>query len=278
MVFQLGSTEGVPRRRDPVLTMDAGEPHRLASVSLIVAVPSRARAVPEVRFVDVDQLLFHAGRQTTYVQQTLGVSPGMPQWQGRDMPLPAFALPFTPELPVTTARLCLRAFSHDDFAALLAFHSLPDAVRYVPFEPRTPESMSAALDSKVAGSLLQREGDHLDLAVTTHDGLLVGDLVLILRAEQDQTVEVGYLFDPAHGGQGYATEAVRALLGMAFGQLGARRAVARIDVRNLPSRRLCERLGLRQEAHLIENEWVKEELTSEVDYALLAREWDAQQR
>jgi RimJ/RimL family protein N-acetyltransferase len=99
--------------------------------------------------------------------------------------------------------------------------------------------------------------------------------VLALRSVEHETLEVGYIFSPAHGGRGYATEAVRALLDLAFGAFGARRVVARVDARNAPSRQLLERLGVRLEAHLVENEWFKGELTSEVDYAVLAREWAA---
>jgi RimJ/RimL family protein N-acetyltransferase len=67
---------------------------------------------------------------------------------------------------------------------------------------------------------------------------------------------------------------VRALLDLAFGPLGARRVVARVDERNVRSCALLEHLGLRREVHLVKNEWVKGELTSEVDYAILAREWE----
>lgn len=95
----------------------------------------------------------------------------------------------------------------------------------------------------------------------------------MLRSVEHQTLEVGYLFSPAHTGRGYATEAVRALLDVAFRHVGARRVVARVDARNGRSCALLERLGLRREAHLVENEWVKGELTSEVDYAVLGREW-----
>jgi RimJ/RimL family protein N-acetyltransferase len=49
--------------------------------------------------------------------------------------------------------------------------------------------------------------------------------------------------------------------------------IARVDERNARSRALLERLGARLEAQLVENEWIKGELTSEVDYAVLAREW-----
>jgi RimJ/RimL family protein N-acetyltransferase len=49
--------------------------------------------------------------------------------------------------------------------------------------------------------------------------------------------------------------------------------VARVDARNVASQRVARRLGLREEAHLVSNEWFKGEWTSEVDYALLGHEW-----
>ena len=181
-----------------------------------------------------------------------------------------------PELPLRTRRLLLRPFRPDDLEPLLVFHSDPEAVRYVPFPPRDRAAVAAVLERKMANTALRRDGDLLELAVTlADDGTLVGDALLALRSVEHQTLEVGYIFAPAHGGRGYATEAVRALLALAFERLGARRVVARVDARNGPSRRLLERLGLRLEAHLVENEWFKGELTSETDYAMLAREWAA---
>jgi RimJ/RimL family protein N-acetyltransferase len=182
-------------------------------------------------------------------------------------------LPFSPVLPVRTERLLLREFRADDFDALLPFHADPGNVLYVPFEARTPEQMQTALEKKIAGTTLAGAGDHLDLAVTLHDGTVVGDLVVMLHAVEHGTVEVGWIFDPAHSGRGYATEAVRAMLDLVFTGLQARRAVARVDARNTASLRLCERVGMRQEAHLIENEVFKGELSSELDFGLLSREW-----
>lgn len=172
-----------------------------------------------------------------------------------------------------TERLTLREFRPTDYDALMAFHSDPGNVLYVPFEARTPESMRVALERKVSGTALAADGDHLDLAVLLHEGTLVGDLVVFLHSVEHGNVEVGWIFDPAHGGRGYATEAVRALLDLVFTGLQARRAVARVDERNVASSRLCERAGLRLEARLVENEVFKGELSNELDYAILAREW-----
>jgi RimJ/RimL family protein N-acetyltransferase len=183
-------------------------------------------------------------------------------------------LPVSPTLPIRTPRLLLRRFAEDDVDALLVFQSDPQAVRYVPYPPRDRAAVETALERKRAGTIWRKDGDLIELAVTlADDGTLIGDVLLGLRSVEHQTVEVGYIFAPAHGGRGYATEAVRALLDLAFGELGARRVVARVDDRTTSSRRLLERLGVRLEAHLIENEWIKGELTSEVDYAVLAREW-----
>lgn len=182
-------------------------------------------------------------------------------------------LPYAPVLPVRTERLELREFRPVDFDALLPFHANPDNVLYVPFPPRTPADMATALDRKLAGTSLAADGDHLDLAAVLHDGTLVGDLVVFLHSVEHDSVEVGWIFDPAHGGRGYATEAVRALFDLVFLGLQARRAVARVDERNTASSRLCDRIGMRLEARLIENEVFKGELANELNYALLRREW-----
>lgn len=183
-------------------------------------------------------------------------------------------LPTTPDLPLRTERLELRAFHPDDLGDLHAIHSDPAAVRYVPYRPRDRDGTAAVLERKRANTTLARDGDLLELAVTPiGERELIGDVLVALRSVEHQTVEVGYIFSPRHGGRGYATEAVRALLGFAFEAVGARRVVARVDERNARSRALLERLGMRAEAHLVENEWVKGELTSEVDYAMLSREW-----
>jgi RimJ/RimL family protein N-acetyltransferase len=49
----------------------------------------------------------------------------------------------------------------------------------------------------------------------------------------------------------------------------------RLLPRNAASARVLEKLGMRLEAHLVENEWVKGEWQSELVYAMLAREWAA---
>jgi RimJ/RimL family protein N-acetyltransferase len=65
------------------------------------------------------------------------------------------------------------------------------------------------------------------------------------------------------------------MIGWAFGTFGLHRVIGRTEARNTASARVLEKLGMRLEAHLVENEWVKGEWQSELVYAILDREWDS---
>ena len=78
-------------------------------------------------------------------------------------------LPAVLALPLRTARLVLRPFTPEDRDPLYAFHSDPDAVRYVPYAPRTREQVAEVLQRKVANTGLRQEGDLLELAVIRAD-------------------------------------------------------------------------------------------------------------
>ena len=86
---------------------------------------------------------------------------------------------------------------------------------------------------------------------------------------------MGYVLDPAHQGHGYATEAVREMLRIGFEVAGFHRIAGRLAARNTASAAVLERLGMRREAHLRENEFVKGEWGDELIYAMLAAEWEA---
>jgi RimJ/RimL family protein N-acetyltransferase len=93
------------------------------------------------------------------------------------------------------------------------------------------------------------------------------------RSETHRQGEIGFVLHPDHQGKGYASEAARAMLRLGFEQLDLHRVIGRCEARNDASARLMERLGMRREGHLVENEWVKGEWQSELVFAMLAAEW-----
>jgi RimJ/RimL family protein N-acetyltransferase len=182
------------------------------------------------------------------------------------------------DFPIETDRLIIRPLDPDkDVDDVFAYQSQPDVCRYIPYEPRTREQVAERLaDPERTRASLDEQGQVMSLAVELREtGRVIGDLVLIYSSAEHQCAEIGYVFNPDQQGKGYATEAGQVLLALAFDGLKVRRVIARIDDRNDASAAVLRRLGMRQEAHLIENELFKGEWTNEIDFAILAREWRA---
>jgi RimJ/RimL family protein N-acetyltransferase len=187
--------------------------------------------------------------------------------------------PLRPAYPIRGDRLLLRPLTSADADALLAYRGREDVCRYVPFEPMTREVITERLAGPWARTELTGEGQWLTLgAEVANTGELAGDIVLFWHSVEHAGGEVGYVFNPSLGGRGYATEAVTMLLRLGFEELGMHRIIARIDERNEPSARLARRVGMRQEARLVENEFFKGEWSTELDFAILASEWHAAHR
>ena len=178
--------------------------------------------------------------------------------------------------PIETDRLLLRPFAEGDFDALLALQSRADVARWLYWEARDAEAVRAALAAKIQETALAGDGDRISLAVVLRDSSeVIGDCTLRQVSAEHRQAEIGFVFHPDHHGRGYATEAARELLRLAFAECGSHRVIGRLEPRNAASAKVLERLGMRLEAHLVENEWVKGEWQSELVYAILEHEWRA---
>jgi len=178
------------------------------------------------------------------------------------------------DLQGRTERLELRAYRPEDLAAFADLHAREDVTRYLPWPVRDADAARAALE-RHQRMRLDRDGDGITLAGFEPDtGRLVGEFVLILRSVEHLRGELGYVLHPDFQGRGLATEGARHMLGIAFDKLGLRRVIARVDARNAGSLAVLRRLGMRHEAHLVENELFKGEWSDEDDFAMLRSEWE----
>jgi RimJ/RimL family protein N-acetyltransferase len=185
-------------------------------------------------------------------------------------------LPFSPTLPLETERLRLRAFTPDDLESLFDLHRREDVARWLYKPPWTRAFAEEQNAKRPAMTTFRADGDPILLAIVERDsGAFVGDAMFRLLSAEHRNGEIGFVLHPDHQGRGYATEAARELLRLGFEDAGLHRMIARCEPRNTASAAVMERLGMRLEAHLVENEWVKDEWQSELVFALLHREWTA---
>ena len=177
--------------------------------------------------------------------------------------------------PVRTQRLVLRRLEDGDVARIFAYRSRPDVAEWI-------GGLATDVDS-----LVERFGEGETAVIVEHEGQLIGDLMVKVQDAYGQRevaehaeateAELGWVFDPAHHGQGLATEAIRALLRICFEELGLRRVVALCFTANEPSWRVMERLGMRREAHNVKDSLHRDHGWQDgYVYALLAEEWRAQ--
>lgn len=177
-----------------------------------------------------------------------------------------------------TARLRLRPFQETDLETFAAYRSEPEVARYqswdAPYSLEQAETFYEELQREQPGA----PGSWYQVAVERLDTTgIIGDCYFHVLAGDPRQGEIGFTFAPQHQRQGYATEAVRCLLGYLFGDLNLHRVTATCDAENLPSARLLERVGMRREGHFVENIWFKGAWGSEYLYAILDREWHSRE-
>jgi RimJ/RimL family protein N-acetyltransferase len=178
------------------------------------------------------------------------------------------------EAPIETERLRLRPFTMKDLDGLTAIQSRPEVARFLYWDAREREEVEPALAKFIAAAAIEADDESISLAVERReDAALVGYVSIWLRSLAHRQVEIGFVFHPDAQGRGYATEASRELLMLAFDGLGAHRVFGRTDARNEGSAALMRRLGMREEAHFREAEVFKGEWGDELVFAILEDEW-----
>jgi RimJ/RimL family protein N-acetyltransferase/ubiquinone/menaquinone biosynthesis C-methylase UbiE len=139
-------------------------------------------------------------------------------------------------------------------------------------KPYTPEDARRQIQRNLE-SLANREGFELGIWVKE---ILAGCVRFNYIDFKHRSTELGYWVGASFQGQGLATRACRALIEIAFGQLGLNRVEIRCIEENVRSRAAAERLGFAREGVIRQARWRKDHFVNHVVYGMLASEWDSQ--
>ena len=158
-----------------------------------------------------------------------------------------------------------------------AYASDPEVARYVLWEPHRSIGETRSFIRYLRS--LSRAGCPTSWAVTLKEtGKVIGTMGFIWYSDVNRSAELGYSFSREYWNRGYATQALKAVIGAVFRSLPVNRLEAQHDVRNPASGRVMEKCGLRQEGILRDRIVNKGEYVDVALYAILRSEWEADQR
>lgn len=116
--------------------------------------------------------------------------------------------------PVRTERLALRPYLPDDLDELWAFEQLPSVQHWLGWAPDSLDDSAGAMndESSTTMHLMALLGISIigHIMIMPRDGWAQSDIQDQAEARE---AELGWMFDPEYGGNGYASEAVRAAVG-----------------------------------------------------------------
>lgn len=161
---------------------------------------------------------------------------------------------------LTTERLILRKMNQDDASHLLKIFSDPEAMRYYPStknENETREWINWTLNNYA------KYGVGLWIVEDKATGDFLGQCGIVPQEVDGETkMEIGYLFVRRAWGKGYATEAAMACKKYGFEHLNQSEMISLVDVHNIPSSKVAERIGMSVKKQI--NKWEKEILVYSV--------------
>jgi RimJ/RimL family protein N-acetyltransferase len=146
------------------------------------------------------------------------------------------------EFPLVTERLLLRPMQPDDEDALHAIWSNPSTLAGLRFEAEYTRAMTRRRIAEKTAH--QAEHGFAIWTVLERDGETIAGDCGIQLLEGGPEIELGWRIAPDRRGLGYAPEAARAAVDVAFGTIGVDRIVAVTHPGNAQSRRVMEKLGM----------------------------------
>lgn len=178
------------------------------------------------------------------------------------------------QLYLQSKRILIRHLKATDLEAFHSYRSDAEVLRYQGMDAMDLNEASAFIDEQ-KDRLFGKAGEWVQYAIEHQTrGHLIGDCAIKLQAEDVRIAEIGMTIHPDFQQQGFAKEAMLAILNFLFKKKNLHRIVETVDAENIASIQLLESLRFRKEGHFIENIFFNGKWGSEFQYAMLHREFE----
>lgn len=167
---------------------------------------------------------------------------------------------------IVTERLTLRKMRASDAADMFEYASLEEVTKYLLWSPH--ESLDYTKSFLKFLVKKYKKGEYLDYGIELREEKkLIGTCGFVSVDTDNKKAEIGYVLNPAYQGNGYAVEAVKAVIDYAFCVLSLNRVEARVMQGNAPSINLLEKIGMTFEGRGREELFVKGNFADVLHYA-----------
>ena len=215
----------------------------------------------------------HCGEPVSFPQASAGFLQACPIcYESLLVPADGGGVGLPIPLPIKTPRLILRRLAAHDWKDLLELMADEEFFRYQDGVPLDEDGVLHWLESDAHVKLTTPEQTFYLAIELQNGGKLIGYLSLTFTDPQRLLVTFNIGLNRSFHRQGFASEAVKALIGFCFEALKLHRVAGWCDSRNVAACRLLERAGLRREGEFVKNRWVHGEWTNSVWYAVLQEE------
>ncbi|HVZ81754.1 MAG TPA: GNAT family N-acetyltransferase [bacterium] len=174
------------------------------------------------------------------------------------------------KFPIKTRRLIIREIENGDFKELHSFGCLPEVWKYVPHGPNTEIDTKKYIKWARAQNLKKPRFQFRLVIIQTKTGNLIGDCNIIVANPVDRGAHLGYALHPAFWNKGFATETVKGLIRFGFKQLSLHRIYATCDTKNLASKRVLEKAGMKYEGTFRKDKFQKGKWRDTHQFAIVA--------
>jgi ribosomal-protein-alanine N-acetyltransferase len=174
---------------------------------------------------------------------------------------------------LATDRLLLREFVEDDWQAVLAYQSDARYLEYSPWIHRTAGEVRDFVRSFVEWQGERPRTKYQLAIILPVEGRLIGNCGIRMETANSRQANIGFEIAPRYWGEGYATEAAQAMIAFGFEELRLHHIWARCVAKNAASYRVLEKVGMRREGRVREEEWMKGRWWDTLVYGILDHEW-----
>lgn len=174
---------------------------------------------------------------------------------------------------IESERLILRDLMMEDWPAVHEYASDLEVVRYMDWGPNTEDETREFIQRALSNSRDEPRRVFSLAIVMKMEGRLIGSCGIQISNPENREGWLGYCLGKGFWGNGYASEAARALVDFGFGELGLHRIFATCDPANTASAHVLEKLGMKREGRLREHKWSKGKWRDSFLYAILEQEW-----